>query len=322
MIANDSEKGKSLEEVESWTPFAGGAPCNVATALGMLGVDVSFVGALGNDARGDELVKIMTARNVNTSAIQRRCEPTRDVYVTRTADGEREFAGFGLPTNQYCDNFLQADKLPVGVIQEAPILVTGTLGLAAPETRTALYKAVQTVKSSQAGLVFVDVNWRPVFWSDLEKAREEITSFLEEADIVKISDADLEWLYGVDIDAALKNPCEVSRLLPTASGVLITAGEMGAAYCFHSTDGDKEAVDTVDTTGAGDAFTAGFIYKLLEAGGLQNLVSDPKRMKEAVVFASAVGALTTTGKGAIEPQPKLEDVEALFEESKQWTRFW
>ncbi|PNH05615.1 Fructokinase-2, partial [Tetrabaena socialis] len=81
-------------------------------------------------------------------------------------------------------------------------------------------------------------------------------------------------------------------------------------------------VGVTDTTGAGDAFTAGFLYKLLQAGGLDALSANPRLLKEAVVFASAAGASTTTRAGAIEGQPTLEMVEELFETSKDWYNFW
>jgi hypothetical protein len=62
--------------------------------------------------------------------------------------------------------------------------------------------------------------------------------------------------------------------------------------------------------------------QLLEAGGLERLLSDPKALKEAVVFAAATGALTCTKPGAIAAQPSLEQVQGLFEESKGWYNFW
>ena len=48
----------SRDAVRSWTPYAGGAPLNVATSLGKLGVSVMFVAALGNDGRGKELLEL------------------------------------------------------------------------------------------------------------------------------------------------------------------------------------------------------------------------------------------------------------------------
>lgn len=60
--------------------------------------------------------------------------------------------------------------------------------------------------------VLVDVNWRPVFWKDNDEAKREILAFLDAADIVKISDADLEFLYDMQFVTALLNPCSVGGL--------------------------------------------------------------------------------------------------------------
>jgi fructokinase len=211
-------------------------------------------------------------------------------------------------------------------------LVTGTLGLAEPATRAAMRAAVAAVKAAGA-TVLVDVNWRPVFWRDLAAAKAEILDFMGVADLVKISDADLEFLYDTPFVTALLNPCMVRRVvvcvlavgvvccffwggggvdgwavgqtaaagvvvvrvfaphthlkpppkrtpqtkptthqiadkLPAARGVLVTAGDEGAAYCFRCAKSEHTGfvpvfkVDVVDTTGAGDAFTAGFVYKV------------------------------------------------------------
>ena len=56
-------------------------------------------------------------RKVDTSHIQRSGHPTRDVLVTRSLDGDRTFAGFSKPTDQYADCFLEAGKLPLDVIK-------------------------------------------------------------------------------------------------------------------------------------------------------------------------------------------------------------
>jgi len=146
---------------------------------------------------------------------------------------------------------------------------------------------------------------------------------------VKLSDADLAWLYGLELITALLNPCCLAERLPAARGILITAGEEGAAFCFRSAKGEASGfapvfkVKVTDTTGAGDAFTAGFIKKLLEReGGLPALAADAKGLKEAVVFASACGAATTTKPGAIAAQPSAAEAAALFETSKGWYNFW
>lgn len=103
-------------------------------------------------------------------------------------------------------------------LQNADILVTGTLGLAAPRTRAAIKAAAAAVKAG-GGKVLVDINWRPVFWDDQEAAKKEILEYLELADIVKISDADLEFLYDIPFVTGLLNPCAVGACSRMVKGV-------------------------------------------------------------------------------------------------------
>lgn len=106
--------------------------------------------------------------------------------------------------------------------------------------------------------------------------------------------------------------------LPGSKGVLVTAGEKGASYCFQSKTGihcgsiPAFEIEAVDTTGAGDAFTSGFIYQLLEFGGLDGLLSSTANIDQAVRFACASGSLTVAAPGAIGGQPTRDDVEQML----------
>jgi fructokinase len=96
--------GRSLEDVESWTPYPGGAPANVACALVKLGTSAGFVGCVGEDEPGNQLVQLLQDIGVDSTGIQRHpTAPTRQVYVVRSEKGDREFAGFGdLDTDPIC----------------------------------------------------------------------------------------------------------------------------------------------------------------------------------------------------------------------------
>lgn len=102
--------------------------------------------------------------------------------------------------------------------------------------------------------------------------------------------------------------------------MLITAGAFGSAFCFRTSSGLHSGfvpafpVDVVDTTGAGDAFSSGFIYKMIKTGGLENLLASPESIDSAVEFATGSGGFTASASGAIEGQPKSPaDVFQLIE---------
>ncbi|KAK9853929.1 hypothetical protein WJX84_001400 [Apatococcus fuscideae] len=315
------QKGKSREEVESWTPYPGGAPANVAAAMGKLGVPISFISALGQDDLAEQMLKLLASRNVDLTAVQRNDKPTRDVLVIRDLAGDREFCGFGVAeTTEYADCFIDPELLPHDMIKEAGALVTGTLGLAYPTTAAAMQKAIDIAKTGPCE-VLVDVNWRPVFWPDQSTAPGIIRDFCKRADILKLSDEEAELLYDIPRKEALKQADKVLEKATEAQGVLVTAGEAGCSYAFHSSQGSKEvhkgyipvlSVDVVETTGAGDAFLAGFLFGLVNAGGLDALRKDPAKLKHAVEFATACGAFTTTKPGAIDAQPSQQEAEHLL----------
>ena len=73
-IAHPSAAGQNLQEITeagTWTPYAGGAPANVACALVKLGVSAAFCGAVGRDADGDALIQVLQENSVDASLVQR-----------------------------------------------------------------------------------------------------------------------------------------------------------------------------------------------------------------------------------------------------------
>lgn len=92
------------------------------------------------------------------------------------------------------------------VVQNSVALVTGTLGLSFPQTAAAMRKAVAVARSGPCS-VLVDINWRPVFWESLTPQAVDIVSeYAGGADILKLSEEEAEWLYGVHSDQAMSQP--------------------------------------------------------------------------------------------------------------------
>ena len=296
---------------------------NVVTGVSRLGLHGVILAALGEDKLGSDFIELLKTRGVNVEGVQTiPGRKTRDILVTRTSDGDRTFAGFGSESSSYADCFIEADKLPEHLIKEAAVVVSGTLGLVFPGSAAAMRRTVQLGKESGA-TVIVDVNWRPVFWLDThseEESRATILEYLKIADIVKVTDEEAEFLWGIPAKRALEHPEEVLAKATDAKAVLVSAGEFGSAYAFRTPGGKQDVsghvgvfkIKVADTTGAGDAFLAGFIYFCLKAGGLQALVADPDKALEAVRFATACGAFTCTGPGAIGSQPTPADAEKLL----------
>jgi len=300
--------GRSLEQVESWTPYPGGAPANVACALTKLGTPSGFIGCVGQDETGDALMHLLQAVGVDATGVQRHLSaPTRQVYVVRSATGDRIFSGFGdRDTTEFADTHLQAAQLPVQLFEAADFLVLGTLELAYPDTREAIDHAISLAEQHYVKIL-LDVNWRPVFWPHPSVAPAIIQSLIKRVDFLKLSEEEAEWLFNTSDAGA------IAHRLAEVEGVLVTAGEQGCGYCLGENEGRLPGfpVPVVDTTGAGDSFVAGFLHQVNHLG-IQNLTK-PEIAKRAVSYASAVGALTTTKPGAIAAQPTAAEVEAFLD---------
>lgn len=309
-----SQRGKPLEAVESWIAYPGGAPANVACALEKLGTPTAFIGCVGSDKAGDELVKLLETIGVNTQGIQRHTSaPTRKVYVLRSEAGDREFAGFGeIPPDAFADAHLQAEQLPLDLFQSADFLVLGTLELAYPQTRQAIFHALDLAEQFDLK-VLVDINWRPKFWQNPDKAAGLIKQLWERIDFLKLSTEEAQWLFNTT-DAGV-----IAYQLESVEGVLVTGGEADVSYCLDDHEGKVPIfqVDVEDTTGAGDSFVAGFVHQI-EKRQLSSL-HDPAVAREVIRYACAVGGLTTTKPGAIASQPTAAEVEDFLKQSSSFT---
>jgi len=302
------QPGLPYEQVTSWTPYPGGAPANVACALVKLGTSSGFIGCVGEDDLGNILVRLLQETQVNIDGVQRHSTaPTRGVYVVRSETGDRAFAGFGnIDTSEFADTQLQADQLPTQLFKTAEFLVLGTLEMAYPNSHEATMRALHLAK--QFGTkILLDVNWRPVFWDDPAAAPAVIRQLVKQADFLKLSDEEAEWLFETT------NPSAIAEQVEDVLGVLVTAGEKGCAYWLQGNQGEIPAfeIDVEDTTGAGDSFLAGFLHQLCQHG-IQSL--ETANTAHAMVrYASAVGAMTTTRPGAIAAQPIAAEVEAFLQ---------
>ena len=296
--------GKSLQEVNSWTPYPGGAPANVACALRKLGTPAAFIGCVGRDSGGAELVQLLQSIGIDTTGVQYHdTAPTRKVYVLRQETGERVFAGFGeYATNQFADAFLEATKLPEELFVQADFLVLGTLELAYPQTREAIFHALELAERYHLKVV-VDLNWRPLFWLDPHQASPLLRKMLAHANFVKLSQEEAEHFYKTAEAGA------IARSFDSIEGVIVTSGSGKVSYRVSDLEGTltPPPVKVVDTTGAGDAFLAGFLHQL-NISGIKAL-NEQRKVKEIISYACAVGSLTTTKLGAIAAQPTAAEVE-------------
>ena len=304
------------------TDCFGGAPANVACALSRLGVNVSFIGSLGNDDFGKNFKNLLIQRRININALQQdNLRPTRVVLVRRTSDGERSFEGFkGDKGLGFADQAISREQIikdwPM-FVNNAKWLVVGTIPLASETSSHALKWCIEN--ALHAGIkIALDLNWRPTFWrknisiesSPSIEEKNEIISILKNVNLLKLAKEEAQWFFNTS------NPVQISSLLPNRPSVIVTDGSNPVFWLLNTHAGKSFAISpssVIDTTGAGDAFTAGVIYKLLSVD-LDQIIK--QKAEEIIQFAIACGAHVCTGVGAIDSQPYLEDIDQLISLSK------
>ncbi|OIJ21842.1 carbohydrate kinase [Anaerobacillus alkalidiazotrophicus] len=284
----------------------GGAPANVAVGIARLGTDSTFLGKVGDDVLGHFLEETLQSFGVITDQMFFTKEVrTGAVFVTLAEDGERSFDFYIDPS---ADRFLSESDLDERLFQTNKVLHFGSISLISEPSKSATKKAVQLAKENGM-IVSYDPNLRLGLWENEEVARETIISMLGQADVLKISEEELEFITGEkDIDKGVAALSQYKIPL-----ILITLGSEGSYIFLHGEKAHVEAmkVNAVDTTGAGDAFVSGILYNLEKReDGVKNMTLE--EAKEVARFASVSGGLAASTKGAMTALPTFSEVEKIL----------
>ncbi|KAH7293586.1 hypothetical protein KP509_28G031900 [Ceratopteris richardii] len=299
--------GYSLADAPSFKKAPGGAPANVSVAVSRLGGHSAFIGKVGDDEFGHMLKGILVHNGVDSSGVRFDTNArTALAFVTLQDDGERSFMFYRNPS---ADMLLQESELDTDLLRKASIFHYGSISLIAEPCRSTHLAAMKIAKNSGA-LLSYDPNLRLPLWPSAEEARKGILSIWNEADIIKVSDDEVQFLTsGEDPD----NEDVVRQYLwhPGLKLLLITMGQAGCKYYTKTFHGQVPGfkVSAIDATGAGDAFVGGMLSQLV---GDTTLYQDEERLREALRFANACGALTTTERGAIPALPDKDTVLRLI----------
>jgi fructokinase len=299
--------GVSLLEAPSFLKAPGGAPANVAVGLARLGVSAGFMGQVGDDAFGHFLAQTLCENNVDVAALRFSPEArTMLAFVSLRVDGERDFMFYRHPS---ADILYSVADVDANYIRSARAFHFGTISLISEPARSATLQAVKIAR--EAGLLIsFDPNLRLNLWPDVEAARAAMLSGWSLAHVIKVSEEELVFLGQTDdlTEAARQLWHDDLRVL------IITQGQAGCRYVTARFDGEVAgfSVTVTDTTGAGDGFVAGLLKGLLAHPDAH---LDEDRLRIICRYANAVGALTTTRRGAIPALPTAEQVEAFL--SKQ-----
>ncbi|TYS59732.1 aminoimidazole riboside kinase [Sutcliffiella horikoshii] len=289
----------------SFQKSPGGAPANVAVGVARLEAKSTFIGKVGNDVLGRFLKNTLEDYGVNTSSMLLTDDIRTGVVFVTLENGERSFDFY---INPSADRFLTEEEIDEKLFDENKILHFGSISLTSEPTRSATIKAVKLAK--EKGLtVSYDPNLRLGLWDSEVAAKEQIISMLPYADILKISEEELEFMTGEkNIEKGADKLAKYDIPL-----LLVTLGSEGSYVFTHEGHQHVPArkVTTVDTTGAGDAFVSGILYMANEWDGNISAITLEKAV-EMATFASVSGSLAASEKGAMTALPSLEQVQSIL----------
>ena len=281
----------------------GGAPANFLAALNRYGYRTAMLGKVGNDTFGRLLMGTLQKAGIETRGMVVSNDVfTTLAFVTLDGQGDREFSFARKPG---ADTQIAFEEIDLSLIDEAEVLHFGTLSLTDEPARTATYKAVEYAKS-RGKLITYDPNLRKPLWRSMEEAKTQMLWGLRHADVVKISDEEVEFLFGLSPEAGAEH-------ILANFGVKLVFVTCGAKGCFFRNPvaaGHVPAlsgISVVDTTGAGDIFGGSAVAQLLkQEKSPEDLTCD--LLEQIARFACAAAGLSATKPGGISSVPDLETV--------------
>ena len=283
----------------------GGAPANFLAALNQYGFKTAMIGKVGDDLFGRLLVQTLGEAGIDARGVA--VDPdvfTTLAFVSLDESGNRDFSFARKPGADTC---LKPEEIDEALIADARVFHFGTLSLTDEPAASATRRAIELARAHGL-LVSVDPNLRKPLWPDETAAKAAIEWSLRQADVIKISDEEIEFLWGLTPEAGAKKLLEEYG----ASLVYATLGPKGcyAANRAHAVSVEAPSgIRVLDTTGAGDIFGGSAMSRLLRCGKAPSDLT-AEELEEIVRFACTAASLSTQKHGGITSVPGEEEVEA------------
>lgn len=302
------KSGCEFYEVTGFSPKIGGAPANVCGAFARLGGEARLITQLGSDPFGDKIIRELAAYKIDTSCISVTDKAnTALAFVSLSKDGNRTFSFYRKPS---ADMLLSPGQIKAEWFEDIFALHFCSVSLGDFPMKQAHYAAIEAARKN-GGMISFDPNLRFQLWDDPEELKKTVLEFIPLADLLKISDEELEFITG---ESDFKKA--VPKLFKgNVKMVVYTCGNNGA-YAFtenNASYSEAHKVDVKDTTGAGDGFIGSFLWKLGELGITADTLSDinEREQRKCLDFSNAFCAESVKKYGAIASYPTYPTLEEI-----------
>lgn len=281
-----------------------GTALNMIVCATRLGLKTTFISKIGDDVMGKRIENSLFENGVDLTGMKKDASFFTTMTFVELNQGERNFS---FARQHGADSMIYPEDIDENVINESEIFHYSGMMLTNEPVRSTTFGILKKMHE-KGKVICTDISYREKLWENEKKAIEVYREALPYTDLVKASDEEAFLVSGKDNleEAAqffIENGCKIC---------IITCGKDGAFWYMDGKCGlvPTFSVKVVDTTGAGDAFWAGFLYKTIKEGGLHEITA--QKLPGMVKFGNAVGALNVMHKGGIDGAPQLEDVEKLL----------
>ncbi len=284
----------------------GGAPANVAVGVARLGQRSAFIGAVGEDPFGDMLEDFLEREGVDTRWLIRKKARTSLAFVVLHEGGERDFFFYREPWVKTADTMLSANDINLDEVLKARVVHVSGVATAYPPLSEAVYTVMKM--AFEAGLqISIDPNYRQDIWGSGSKALMYMDKYIKVSTILTMGLDEIENMFGFRDYVYVAR--SVMERYPNIDIVAIRLGSKGSYVATRKEEVYVPAyrIEPVDTTGAGDAWTATFIvYHILEN----------RDVETSIKYANAAGALKCLRRGAVTAFPRRSELEEFVGSQK------
>lgn len=313
------DKTLDLNNANNFIKAFGGAPANVAIGLAKLNYPIRFLGGFSEDIFGPWLKEYFRSFGVELDiSVDVKNSNTRNAYVFTDSNGNRVFKGFTL--SNCADVMFDIKDVNLDIISKAPIVYFGSLLQSDEHCRQTIAHIVSSI--GKENITVYDPNLRLSLWPDKDFAVNVVKNTIKSVDILKLSDDEIPLISDEpDLEKASRAIFKEYNEKYNLKLLVVTLGSKGSFYINKNGSGFAKPfqVQSVELTGAGDAFVAGLlggIYDYLseQSPDLTGLTSHldnlpPERLDKILNKANATGALTTTKHGATSALPTKKELE-------------
>lgn len=292
----------------------GGANANVALALAVRGDTQAFLGRISQDGFGQMIRSHLENHGVNLEYAVTAQEQTSLAVATIDEKGVAHYSFYIKETADWGWNRDELPSLETLKILGVSVVQFGCLGMAIEPGNLVIEAWLRQLQALPITLSH-DLNIRPALGFERESERARVERINSLSHIIKASDADIEWLYGLSSGTSVD---PIAKEWSRNSLVVVTRGSEGVSIYLDDDRIDVPGfvVDLVDTVGAGDTFMANFLGELKEKTLLESIQSkkfteiSKDSLIEAARYANAAAALVCERVGC-QPPTKQEVLARL-----------